>query len=142
MRLFTGKKSTSSAMLSCGYWKDIQTYFRYFGYTWLHTPKIIVSTCRRLWLLSSCQKYTSSFTSFFLSFILKNPVIWLADSILAHNTRLRYYQIWDWSWSFNKNTSFCLRLFPRKSWDKTFQNIQKTIFWGHFGPFLLELESR
>ena len=24
------------------------TYFGYFGYAWLHTPKLIVSTCRRL----------------------------------------------------------------------------------------------
>ena len=45
-------------------------------------------TCGRLQCLSSCQKYTSSFTSFLRYYILKNPVIWLADSILAYNLRL------------------------------------------------------
>ena len=87
--LSAGKETTSSLMLFWGYWKDMQTYFGYFGYPWLHTPKIIVSTYRRLWCLSPCQKYTSSFTSFLRYYILKNPVIWLVDSILAHNSRLR-----------------------------------------------------
>ena len=32
------------------------TYFLYFGHGWLHTPKMIVSTYRRLWCLSACQK--------------------------------------------------------------------------------------
>ena len=28
--------------------QDIQTYFGYFGHAWLHIPKMIVLTCRRL----------------------------------------------------------------------------------------------
>ena len=71
--LSAGKKSTSSPMLFWRYWKDMQISFGYFGYAWLHTPKMIVSTCRSLWCLSPCQKYTSS----------------LAGSILAHNSRLK-----------------------------------------------------
>ena len=55
----------------------------------LHTLKTIVSTCRRLRCISACQKSTSSFTSFLRYCILKNPAIWLADSILAHNSRTR-----------------------------------------------------
>ena len=79
----------SSPILFWWYWKNMQTYFGYFGYAWFHTPKMIVPTCRQLWCLSSCQKYTSSFTSFLRYYLLKNPVIWLPGSILAHNSRLR-----------------------------------------------------
>ena len=65
------------------------SYFQYFGHTWQQTPKMIVSTCRRLKCLSVCQKYISSITSFLGYYILKNPVISLADSILAYNLRTR-----------------------------------------------------
>ena len=33
----------------------------------------------------SINLQTSLYTSFFRYFILKNPAIWLADSIMAHN---------------------------------------------------------
>ena len=36
--------------------QDIQTYLGYFGHAWLHTPKMIVSTFRRLRCLSAWQK--------------------------------------------------------------------------------------
>ena len=40
--------------------KDMQdmqaSYFGYFGHAWIHTPKMIVSTCRKLWCLSACLK--------------------------------------------------------------------------------------
>ena len=39
-------------MLFWRYWKDRQTFFRYFGYAWLHTPKMVVSTCKRLWSIT------------------------------------------------------------------------------------------
>ena len=80
--LFPGKKSTSSPMLYWRYCKDMQTsYFGYFGHAWLHTPKTIKSTCTSLWCVSVCKKQTSSLTSFLRYYILKNPAIWLADSI-------------------------------------------------------------
>ena len=80
------QKTTSSPMLYWKYCKDMQTsYFGYFGHAWLHTPKMIVSTCTRLWCLSVCKKQTSSFTSFLRYYILKNPAIWLADSIENYN---------------------------------------------------------
>ena len=77
-------------MLFWRYCKDIQTsYYGYFEHTWLHTPKMIVSTCRRLRCLSVCQKQTSSIAFSLRYYILKNAAIWLADSILAHNSRAR-----------------------------------------------------
>ena len=84
------QKINFTTMLFWRYCKDIQTsYYGYFEHTWLHTPKMIVSTCRRLWCLSACQKYTSSIVFFLRYYILKNAAIWLADSILAHNSRAR-----------------------------------------------------
>ena len=84
---------------------------------------MIVSISRRLWCLSSCQRYSSSFPFSLRYYILKNPIIWLPSSILAHNSI--FYQIWHWWWNINSNISFHFRLFPRKSSDKIFQNIQK-----------------
>ena len=80
---FIGRQKINfTPMLFWRYCKDMQTsYFGYFGHAWLHTPKMIVSTCTRLWCLSVCKKQTSSFTSFLRYYILKNPAIWLADNI-------------------------------------------------------------
>ena len=64
-------------------------FFWCFGHAWLHTPKMIVSTCRRLQCLAACQKYTSLFTSFLRYYILKNSAIWLADNILVNTSRAR-----------------------------------------------------
>ena len=120
-------------MLFWRYCKDMQTsYFGYFGHAWLHTPKMIVSTCTRLWCLSVCKKQTSSFILFLRYYILKNPAIWLAVPIWG----LEFCQIWDWWWNINNNISFHFRLFPRKTNDKIFHKIQKKLFWGHFGTFL------
>ena len=91
--LLGGKKSTSpTPMLFCRYCKDMQTtHFEYFQHAWLHKPKMIVPTWRRFGCLSTCQKYTSSFTSFLRYYILKNPATWSADSILVHNLRPRIF---------------------------------------------------
>ena len=65
--------------LSNNFWrycKDMQSsYFGYFGQAWLDTPKMIVSTYRKLQCLSAYQKQTSSFTFFLIYYILKNPAI-------------------------------------------------------------------
>ena len=72
------------------YCKDMQTpYFGYFEDAWLATPRMIISTCRKLWFLSASQKQTSSFTFFLRYHMLKNPAIWLTERILAHNSRTR-----------------------------------------------------
>ena len=86
-----GKSSTLSFTFFLRYCKDIVNllFWVLWAFPITHTHKMIVSTYRRLWYLSTCQKYTSSFTSFLRYYILKNSVIWLANSILAHDSRLR-----------------------------------------------------
>ena len=84
------KKSTSSSMLFWRYYKDMQTDFVSFGHSWLYTSKtMIISTCIRLQCLSVSQKSASTFTSFSRYYVLKNPAIWLAENILAYNSRPR-----------------------------------------------------
>ena len=56
---------------------------------WSHPPKTIVSTCRKIWCLSTCKKSTWSLFSFLRNYTLKNPANWLAKSILVHNLRAR-----------------------------------------------------
>ena len=56
-------------------------------------------------------------------YILKNPAIWLANSIFTHNSRIRIFQC------------FHFRLFPQRTNNKTFQKNTRKLFWGHFGPF-------
>ena len=46
-----------------------------------------------------------------------------------------FCQIWDWWWNINNNITFHFRLFSRKTDDKIFQKIPKTLFWGHLDPF-------
>ena len=58
-------------------------------------------------------------TSFLRYYILKNSAIWLADSILTHNSRTRILPD--------------MRLVVKSN---NIKKIKKTLFWGHFGPFL------
>ena len=51
--LSAAKKSTRSPMLLWRYCKDMQTYSGYFRHAWLHSPKMIVLTCRRPRCLST-----------------------------------------------------------------------------------------
>ena len=90
MFLFICKqKINSNPMLFLRYYKNVQTYFGYFGHSWLYTTKMIVSTCRGLWCLSACQKQSLSFTSSLRYYILNNPAILLTDCILSCNWRPR-----------------------------------------------------
>ena len=115
-------------------------YFGYFGHAWLRTPKITISTCRKLWF--ACQKCTSSFNSFLRYYILKNPAIYLAKEFWPITWEPEFCQIWDWWWNMNNNISFHFSLFPRKNNDKNFQKIQKTLFWHYFGPFLTKFRQK
>ena len=136
--LFAGKKSTSSPMLYWRYCKDMQTsYFGYFGHAWLHTSKMIISTCTRLWCLSVCKKQTSSFTSFLRYYILKNPAIWLADSI--GNKNFARYEIGGEISTKLVSTLDCIQ---EKLMTKFFKKSKKNVFWGHFGPFLPEFGQK
>ena len=56
------KKSTSSYKFSLRYCKDIAKLL--FWLLWIHTPKVILSTCRKLLCLSARKKSTSSPTFF------------------------------------------------------------------------------
>ena len=49
---------------------------------------------------------------------------------------LEFCQIWDWWWNINNNISFQFRLYTRKTNGKFFKKSQKSLFGGHFGPFL------
>ena len=89
--LSAGKKSTLSFTFSLRYSKDLQTsYFGYFGHAWLSTRNLIVSTSGKFWCFA-CQKWTSTFSSFLRYYFLKNPTIWLANSILSHKLRTRIF---------------------------------------------------
>ena len=68
------QKINFTQILFWRYCKDMQTScFEDFGYAWLHTPKVIVSTCRTRQSLSACQKINFIIPSFLRYYILKNP---------------------------------------------------------------------
>ena len=131
--LFAGKKLTSSPILYWRYCKDMQTsYFGYFGHAWLHTPKMMVSTCTRIWYLSACNRQTSSFILFPEISHFKEP----CNLIGWQHWELEFCQIWDWWWNINNNINFYFRLFPRKTNENFFVKIQKNPYFGWIlGPF-------
>ena len=76
--LSAGKTSTSSTTFFWSHCKDKPfSYFGYLKHVWLCPPKMIVSTCRKLWGLSACQKYTWWFTSFLKKHILEFRFCWM-----------------------------------------------------------------
>ena len=116
-------------------------FFGYFEHTWLHTPRMIVSTCRRLWCLSASLKYISSFTSFLRYYILKNPNWLTAFWFITQEPG--FCQIWDCWWNINNITIFHFRLSPGKTNDKNFQRKIKTnLFWGQFWVFLSKFQEK
>ena len=124
-----------------GYCKNMQTYSVHFGNVCLHTLNMKVSTSRSLWCSSASQKETSSFTYFLRYYILNNLAIWLAESIWPITGDPEFCPIWDWWWNIKNNNSFHFRSFPRKTNDKIFDKIIKTLFWDHFGSFLPKFEQ-
>ena len=59
------KKQLHPPLFSGNIPKILQTcYLRYFEHTWLRTPKMTLSTCRKLSRLSTSKKSTSSPTFF------------------------------------------------------------------------------
>ena len=88
--LFEGKDQLHHSRFSGNIAKICKLlYFGYFGHARQQIPKLILSTCRKLWHLSASQKYTSSFATLLRYYILKNPAIWLTNSILADNLKTR-----------------------------------------------------
>ena len=128
-------------MLFWRYCKDMQTlYFGYFGHAWLDTPKIIVSTCTRLQCLSACHKYTLLFTSFLRYYILKNPAIRLAYSVLACNLRTRVLPDMGLLIKYQQQYQFpILDYFQEKLLAKFFKKFKKPYFGAILGPFYANL---
>ena len=124
-------------MLLCRYCKDLKTYFGYFGHACFHSPKMIVSSWGRLRYLSACKIWTASFTSFVWYYILKNPAIWLAGSILAITRDPKFCQI-CWS-NINHNISSRFRLFPRKTNITKFFKQYKTSILGLFWTLFAQI---
>ena len=133
--LSTSKKSASSLTFFWRYCKNMQTFcFGYFGHACLGTPKMLVSTCRRLRCLSPCQKETSLFTSFLRYYILKNPAIWLAESILVtRDPELGRYGIGG---KISMTILvFNLDYFQEKLITRFFKKSKKPYFAAILGPF-------
>ena len=57
------------------------------------------------------------------------------SSILAHNLQTRILPDMGLVVKYQHNVSFHFRLFPRKTNNKIFQKIPKTLYWSHFGRF-------
>ena len=104
----------------------------YFGHAWLHISKTTVSTCRGPQGLSTCRMHF--IIHFFLEILhLEQPCNLIGWQYFGPYLKNQNFP--SWCWNINNNISFHFRLFPRKTNDKI-QNIHKTLFWGHFRPFL------
>ena len=71
-----------------------------------------------------------NFMIYFFPEIFKNPTIWLADSILTHNSSSGIFPDIRWGSNINNNNCFNFRLFLRKTNDKIFQKIEKKNYFG------------
>ena len=100
------KKTTSSPTFFWRYCKNKQTsYIGHFGQAWPHTPKMIVSTCKKL-LMFIC---------------MPKRIFW------STTRESEFCQIWDWWWNVNNNISLHFRLFPGKTKKKFFRKIKKKL---------------
>ena len=103
----------------------MQTYFGYFGYAWLHSPKMIVFSV----YLHAKNKLHNSLLSYNIT------IFW---PITCDPKLCQIY----W-WNINNNISFHYRLFLRKtSTTKLFKKSQKTLIWAHSGPFCPNLDQK
>ena len=122
----------ANTMLLGKYCEDMQTYFEYSGHGCLHTPKMKASTCRRPRCLNACQKWTSAFTFFLRYYLLKNPAIWFAGRILAHNSSIQKFVRYEIGRKISITILvFILDHFQRKAMSKFFKKCKKP----YFGPF-------
>ena len=61
-------------------------YFGCLGHAWARPRKPIVLTCIKR-CFPTCKNSTSPLSFFLRYYTYKSPAIWLAESILAHNSR-------------------------------------------------------
>ena len=130
MYLSADKSSTSSPC----FYGDIG----YFGHAQLHSPKMTVSPCWRLWCLSASKnKLDNSLLSHNITFKRIVQFDWPAAFSLITGDPKLCHTCW---WNISSNIIFAYRLFPRKTnMTKFFKKMQKTLFWGHSGHFLHKL---
>ena len=115
-------------------------YFGYFGHAFLHTPKMIVSTCRRLWCLSVCKK-----TNFIIHFILE--ILQFQESCNftgCSNLRTRIlpdiYEIGD---EISRTILLSiLDYFEEKLKTNFEKKFKENLFWSNFGQKWIFLEKR
>ena len=75
-------------------------------------------------------------THFFLE------ILHFKESCNFCNREPEFCQIQDWWWNTSYKINFHFGLLPSKTKDKFSLKIQKTLFWGHFGPFLPKLGQK
>ena len=114
-------------------------YVEYFGHTCTCPPKAIISTCRKLWSLSICKKWTWSLTTFLRYYAFNISAIWLAESVWLIAWKPEFFQTRGLWWNINNKMIFHSRLFPGKTNDKIFQKIRKIRFLTHFTHFWTKL---
>lgn len=94
--------------------KILQTwYFGYFGQDWPCPPKLIVSTCRKIWCLSACIKSSSTLPSFLRSCKdTANLLFWVLWTCLATPVKRDSINLWNhWCLPACKKASSCLTSF-------------------------------
>ena len=108
-------------------------------HAWLHSPKMLVSSCRRLQCLSACKKSLfctqlhHSLLSYDITFLRILQFDWLAAfwPIIGDP---KFFQI-CW-WNINSNISLHFRLFLRKTnMTQFFKKSKKIHFGAILGPF-------
>ena len=103
------------------------SYFRYFEHAWLRTPKMILSTCRKL---HYCMPKINFIIHFFLEALnfkeYCNLIGW--QQIWPITQEPEFCHVCDWWWNINNNISFHLGLFPGKTNGKIFQWIWINIY--------------
>ena len=109
--------------------------FRVLWPEWSHPlvtahPKTLLSTFNLREFVWTCKK--SGFDWIVLQICwLKNPAIWLDENVLTLISGTKCF-IWDLCRNTANNMNFDYRTNSVKINDKIFQQIQKTLFFGHF----------
>ena len=78
------------------------------------------------------KKSTWSLTSFLWYYTLKNPAIWLAEIILAHNLRIKILPDKGFAVKYKSQYDFYLKYFQEKLMLQFFKKYQKDQFLTHF----------
>ena len=91
-------------------------------------PKLFWSTFNSCEFVSTCKK-----SGYFMDFIwrcgwLKNPAIWLAENILAHTQKPKFFLIWNLCRNRANNINFIIA----QTYAKFFPQIQKPLFLIRF----------